>query len=159
MPSPEPAGPPSVTIRVPDIDVAVSMRAAEQSAKLTAERRRLKAGAADGTLVAAETNALVLLEFIEELLVGLRDVRLQSHTQALEALRAGQPTYDAIIHCPPNAGPTFAYLRQLFDRVDELCAAGVLRCPPTDPEARDARHRICAVIEAELASRELLATT
>lgn len=144
----------SATIRVTEIDVATSMSSAQHSAELSKERKRLKAAT---SLSPAESTALVLLDFIHELLRPLRDLRLEAHTQALEAQRARRATYDAVIHCPPDAGATFAYLRQLFDRVDELCHEGVLQCRPATTAECDQRQRICAVLEAELSPRRLVA--
>jgi hypothetical protein len=143
----------SVTVRVTGIDVATTMSSTQHSAELTAERKRLQAA---DNLTPAEQNALELLTFINELLTSVRDLRIDSHTQAVAAQRAGEATYDAVIHCPANAGATFAYLRQLFERVDDLCTEGVLSVRPATDAERAQRRRICAVLEAELAPRELV---
>jgi hypothetical protein len=143
----------SVTIRLTDIDVATTMSSLEHGQALELERRRL---AAQAERSADEENALQLLNFLTELLLSMRDVTIESHSQAVAAQRAGAARYDAVLRCPPELEQTFAYVRQLGDRVDRLCIDGVLHCRPSTPAERDHRLRLCSVIEAELSAQDLV---
>lgn len=136
-------------VRLPSLPVDWFWQVQDWSDSLTRELSLLVIDDPDGTAPSGGT-ARSILQIVQDARRDFVHERRELHDQLRAAWERGDPTTDAEVGLPVDAGERFAELLAAFERADELSREGVLLMPPTPAHVARARRQLLGGIAEQL---------